>query len=58
MPIQAYKCKDCGKEFDSFFKTRQEFEKKRIVTCPFCSSKNVYKLLSTFGFNQSFFTLH
>ena len=41
-------CKDCLKNFDSWFPTSKEFDKLKklkLVNCSFCGSLNVYKSL-------------
>ena len=51
------KCKDCDKDFDSWFSSSLEFEKlkkKYFLNCLFCGSKNIIKnLMAPNILNQS-----
>tara|TARA_B100000282_G_C31567231_1_gene414920 strand:+ start:40 stop:468 length:429 start_codon:yes stop_codon:yes gene_type:complete len=51
------KCKDCDKDFDSWFSSSLEFEKlkkKSFLNCLFCGSKNIIKnLMAPNILNQS-----
>ena len=51
------KCKDCDKDFDSWFTSSLEFEKlkkKYFLDCIFCGSKNIIKnLMAPNILNQS-----
>ena len=51
------KCKDCDKDFDSWFSSSLEFEKlkkKYFLNCIFCGSKNIVKnLMAPNILNQS-----
>jgi len=51
------KCKDCERDFDSWFSSSLEFEKlkkKSFLNCHFCESKNVVKnLMAPNILNQS-----
>ena len=51
------KCKDCDKDFDSWFSSSLEFEKlkkKNFLNCLFCGSKNIIKnLMAPNILNQS-----
>ncbi|MBN1272691.1 MAG: zinc ribbon domain-containing protein [Candidatus Aminicenantes bacterium] len=44
MPIYEYKCKECGKTSEIFFRSRQEHVKP---ACSFCGSKNLEKIISS-----------
>ena len=46
MPIYSYKCKQCGAIFDFLVGVGTGDEE---LKCPKCNSKNLLKLLSTFG---------
>lgn len=46
MPIFEYRCNDCGKKFEIFFKSMRESEN---VKCPECNSENIGKLFSSFN---------
>lgn len=46
MPMFEYKCQDCGKQFETLLKNRQE-----TVTCE-CGSQNLTKLLSSFAVSE------
>jgi putative FmdB family regulatory protein len=50
MPIYEYRCDRCGKEFHQLFLNPRKIDK---VTCKYCSSKNVTKLLSSFSVHQT-----
>jgi putative FmdB family regulatory protein len=41
MPIFEYKCNDCKKEFEELVRN-----KKTIIKCPECNSKNTVKKVS------------
>lgn len=43
MPIYEYKCQECGKVSEFFFRTSSD---SRTFTCPNCGSHNLDKLLS------------
>lgn len=49
MPIYEYRCRECGKRFDRFFRSLEEAEKEREVECPQCGSKGARKLFSLLG---------
>lgn len=46
MPVFEYRCNDCGKKFEIFFKSLGDSEK---IKCPECSSENIGKLFSFFN---------
>ncbi|MCX7798693.1 MAG: zinc ribbon domain-containing protein [Melioribacter sp.] len=46
MPIFEYKCKECGRKFEVFFKSLNSLDE---INCPKCYSGNVEKLFSTFN---------
>ncbi|MFB3926482.1 MAG: zinc ribbon domain-containing protein [Syntrophales bacterium] len=46
MPIFEFKCRDCGKVFEVFFKSRDEQMK---TECPSCHCLNAEKIFSVFG---------
>ncbi|MDY6796349.1 MAG: zinc ribbon domain-containing protein [Actinomycetota bacterium] len=48
MPIYEFRCEECGKRFDSFFRSSEEVETKK-VTCSKCGSEKVRKLFSAIG---------
>lgn len=48
MPIFEFRCDECGKRFDAFFRSSDEVEEK-TVTCSECGSENVRKLFSAIG---------
>ncbi|MGC9195610.1 MAG: FmdB family zinc ribbon protein [Syntrophobacteraceae bacterium] len=50
MPIHEFKCKKCGKIFESLFLTKSEKEK---VVCPACGTAQVEPLISTFSLSGS-----
>lgn len=50
MPIYSYKCKECGEEFDYLVFAKKDEEE---IECRKCGSKNLEKLLSTFGLGGS-----
>ncbi len=51
MPIYEFKCEECGKSFEELI-FKKEDEKK--ITCPYCGSKKVEKVLSSFcSFNKN-----
>jgi len=44
MPIYEYKCQECGKVFEVFFRSlHQEID----ISCSHCNSKNLKKIFST-----------
>lgn len=43
MPIYEYKCQDCGNIFEKLTYKEEEIE------CPYCSGKNIKKLISLFS---------
>ncbi|MFP4081405.1 MAG: FmdB family zinc ribbon protein [Candidatus Aminicenantes bacterium] len=45
MPIYEFVCKKCGKHFESLVSVGREKE----VSCEACGSKNIEKLISSFG---------
>ena len=47
MPTYDYLCKKCKKEF-SVFLTIKEFEAKPQISCSYCKSKNVQKMITNF----------
>jgi putative FmdB family regulatory protein len=44
MPIYAYRCKTCGKKFESF---RGIYDSDAGVKCPKCGAKKPQRVLST-----------
>jgi len=52
MPIFEYRCEECGKRFDAFFRRHEEAEEGG-VTCSECGSKKVRKLFSAIGLGGS-----
>ncbi len=50
MPLYSYKCKDCGGKFDCLVFSEKD---KLEVKCNKCESKNIEKLLSTFGLGST-----
>lgn len=47
MPILDYKCKDCEKEYEVFYKSQSERELEEAnEPCPQCGSVNKEKLIS------------
>jgi putative FmdB family regulatory protein len=50
MPIYEYQCDRCGKEFYHLFLTSKRIEK---VTCEYCNSDKVTRLLSSFSIHQT-----
>ncbi|MEJ5351018.1 MAG: zinc ribbon domain-containing protein [Melioribacteraceae bacterium] len=46
MPIFEYRCNDCGRKFEIFFKSVKDSEN---VKCPKCFSENINKLFSMFS---------
>lgn len=47
MPVYSYKCEDCGAEFDLLVGVGRGDEE---LKCQKCGSKNLKRLLSSFGF--------
>ena len=48
MPIIAYKCKECEKEFEVFYKSQGERElEEPNEVCPQCGSEKKEKQIST-----------
>lgn len=45
MPIYAYRCTECGHEFDRFFTSHQRMTATRVA-CPHCASRRVRRLIS------------
>ncbi len=43
MPIYDYRCQKCGSDFDKFVRNDQ---KEGKITCPFCKSEDVVKIVS------------
>ena len=50
MPVYEYKCKKCGKRFDSF---RWASEKSTQAVCPSCGSRETERQLSVFSSGSS-----
>ena len=50
MPLYSYKCKDCEEEFDYLVFGKSDEEE---LKCPKCGSKDLERLLSTFGMGGS-----
>jgi putative FmdB family regulatory protein len=50
MPIYAYKCKDCGAQFELLVGVTSDSNE---IRCEKCGSKNLERLLSTFGLGSS-----
>jgi putative FmdB family regulatory protein len=46
MPIYEYKCMECGKKTEFF---QKNLKQKSLITCPFCGSTKMEKLLSSPG---------
>ncbi|MGB2698380.1 MAG: zinc ribbon domain-containing protein [Candidatus Zixiibacteriota bacterium] len=46
MPIYEYKCIECGKTTEFF---QKNLKQKNPITCPFCGSTKMEKLLSSPG---------
>lgn len=49
MPIFEFKCKECDKEYEELIRKTNEAEQEaeiKEVECPFCKSKEKYKLVS------------
>lgn len=46
MPIYEYKCKKCSNLFEILFRSSAE---KIYISCPFCKSKKVERMMSVFG---------
>lgn len=44
MPIYEYRCRGCGKEFETYVPARST-----AVTCPGCRSGDIARKLSVFG---------
>jgi len=50
MPIYEYRCQDCGRRFDRFFRSAEQAEKEeKEIKCPDCGSTVVRKLFSLLG---------
>ena len=50
MPVYEYQCNQCCKEFSHLFLNPKRVGK---VTCKFCNSRDVTRLLSSFSVHQS-----
>ncbi len=50
MPIYEYQCDRCKKEFSYLFLNRNDSQK---VTCKFCNSRHVTRLLSPFRVHET-----
>ncbi len=50
MPVFTYICKDCGKKFDLLIGVTAE---KAELKCQKCGSKNIEKVLASFGIGSS-----
>ena len=48
MPIFEYRCEDCGKRFDAFFRSADDAEREQLM-CAECGSARVRKLFSVIG---------
>lgn len=48
MPLFEFKCKVCHRNFEELIRNEADFQ---ALKCPHCSSKDVEKLLSPFGFS-------
>ena len=48
MPIYEYKCADCNKVFEMFFKS---YSSSKTPECTFCESSQVSKIISSVTFN-------
>jgi putative FmdB family regulatory protein len=46
MPLYEYFCKNCGKRFDKMMRFS---EASSTVECPYCSSRETSKQISTFA---------
>jgi putative FmdB family regulatory protein len=46
MPLYEYFCKNCGKRFDKMLRFS---EANKVPECPYCSSKETSKQISTFA---------
>jgi putative FmdB family regulatory protein len=46
MPLYEYRCEKCGKTFEKF---RRMSEADQKTECPFCSSQDAERQLSTFA---------
>ena len=47
MPIYEYYCESCDREFETLV-----FRSSDPVACPTCSTENVQRVLSVFGFKS------
>lgn len=50
MPIYAYKCRECGKEFDKF---RSIHDSDTDVACPECGKTNPERCIASFSHRSS-----
>jgi putative FmdB family regulatory protein len=50
MPIYEYRCNRCGKDFQQLFLNLRRIDK---ITCKYCKSGNVTRLLSSFSVHQT-----
>ena len=48
VPLFEFKCRGCGRGFEELVRNGDEL---KAVKCPHCSSTDVEKLFSLFGFN-------
>ena len=46
MPIYEFKCYNCGKNFEKLIFKREE---EKEINCPYCGSKKIEKLLTSFS---------
>ncbi|MEO0136277.1 MAG: zinc ribbon domain-containing protein [candidate division WOR-3 bacterium] len=49
MPVFEFRCCDCNFKFEELILKKSEIEN---IRCPQCSSKNIEKLFSIFGFGS------
>ncbi len=47
MPIYAYKCEECGRKYELFFKVKEDSEE---IKCPDCGSPKANRLISAGAF--------
>ena len=45
MPVYAYKCKNCGRQFD----VKQRFSEEPLTDCPHCQNGRVRRVISPVG---------
>jgi len=52
MPIFEYRCEECGKRFDAFFRHAEDADREQLV-CAKCGSGRVKKMFSVIGIGGS-----